>query len=659
MLGSFRPRVIGERRNNVKPSIAENPRIIEAFCMPTLTRDNHAMIRQAPPPRHGGRGFSALLLFAAASVACRSSASTGGVPSATLASTRSAQDTFRPLKQRFASDSRARRVELEPRLRWFLNAYPDDGEVPLARVYLALIAADRGDVAAAQAQLAALASVPSGNTRDLAELVSGALELRAGEHARAFARLLPLVGKLIDPYARTFLDEQMVAAALGTARWYEAVAYMDLWLRDAGDQEQPAVEEAVRKALEVVPSEALELMMQTTLRRRRQSGDGARVRNAVMARLATVAVERQDTQLARRLVESAAGTQDLGEASEAVHELADSGGAPIVDGRRIGLLLSTGATHLGARAAEVLSGAVDALRADGARDEVRIITRDERDPKRTELAMLSLASQGASVLIAGLDEPQASIAAAFAEHTGIPVLSLAAVRGAPSLADANGAAFSLGEGSDRATGLLIDMLVKKGTKTCAPVGGTAPADEPRMTFSELASCHAAPAQAGEPRFPVTAWRAGKADCLLLLGDSSCAADALAEAQPLSLRFAALGLEAADLASETPRLPLLVTQAGGFPLLHGDMASPLAGYARRQGKAPSWYAALGHDAAVLARAALRQLPSTRTELADQVAERHRAAVLALAQARGELWTSTSTGFAGERVLHRELKIREVR
>ena len=75
----------------------------------------------------------------------------------------------------------------------------------------------------------------------------------------------------------------------------------------------------------------------------------------------------------------------------------------------------------------------------------------------------------------------------------------------------------------------------------------------------------------ESRFPVGEWRAAKVDSLLLLGDGSCAAEALADAvsHGLSVR-AALGLEAADLAIEPPRSGFWVTTAGSFPLKRGTL-----------------------------------------------------------------------------------------
>jgi hypothetical protein len=556
---------------------------------------------------------------------------------------------------------RSQRVLLEPNLAWFIATFPKDGQTPLAKVYLALIAVDRGDTARAVALVQSAKVGQSGTTRDLAELVEGALLLRRQASGQAFERFLPLVGKLIDPYARLLLDEQIVTAAIAARRWYEAVAYMDLWLRDAQEEDATPIRAQVKRALEAIPSEALELMMKAMQSDSAGPGYGVEIRKAVVARLAAVAIDQQDTELARRLVESTGGNQALGEAAEGVEELASSGGAPTVDGRTIGLLVSTGQSQLGGHAAEVLTGVVDALRlagGGGSPDHVRLTTRDERDTKRTELALLALASQGASVLIAGLDPSQAQIAASFAERTHIPVILLSALHDGrvPSPP-----AFVLGEASDKVLLALAESLAGHGARTVAPVGGAVPPMGGKLTFLEPASCSAPPNQAGESRFPVSEWRSAKVDYLLLLGDASCTVEAIRDAASGGLGSvrAAVGLDAADIAAEPSRVPLLLATAGMFPLKRGDATSAMSGFKKRHGRAPSWFAAMGHDAAVLARAALRALPIDRADDSIEVEKRHRLARDALGRADAELWSTDARGFAGQNAVSREIGVVEVK
>jgi hypothetical protein len=609
------------------------------------------------------------LIGSLASSACHRRSISDSASVAALAQSRGAQEAFRPLRQRFVGAERTQRALLEANLTWFVANYPKDGLTPLAKVYLALIAVDKGQIDRARELVEDAKKQPSGTTRDLSELVEGAILLRQKAAAQAFEQSLPLVGKLIDPYARVLLDEQIVVAGIAAKRWYEAVAYMDLWLRDAPEEDATSVRAAVRRALESIPGEPLELMLHAMRTAGAGTGYGNEIRKAVVARLAGVAIEQQDTALARRLVESSSGNS-LGEAAEGLEELASSGGAAVVDGRSIGFLVSTGKSQLGERAAEVLSGVVDALRLTGeagAPDHVRLTTRDEREggsqtsileTKRIELALKALASQGASVLIAGLDPPQAQIAAAFAESTRIPVILLSPA----NETKVRPPVFVLGDSSDRAVTALVESMVGRGARSIAPVGGSVPkAVAGRATFLEVASCNATASQAGESRFPVADWRAARVDHLLLLGDAACASDAMDAvlAGRLSGIRAAVGLEAAVVAGELLRVPSWVATAGNFPLKRGDATSAMSGFKKRNGKAPSWFAALGHDAAVLARLALRTLPQDRADDKDEVERRHDAARIALGRAEADLWTTDARGFAGQNVIAREIGVIEVK
>ena len=138
---------------------------------------------------------------------------------------------------------------------------------------------------------------------------------------------------------------------------------------------------------------------------------------------------------------------------------------------------------------------------------------------------------------------------------------------------------------------------------CQPASRLAP------PFSKLPSCNAPASQAGESRFPIGDWRAAKVDHLLLLGDAACASEALDDVVARAL----------DAVFEPPLGSKLrmVAANRAFRCVRGDRRQLSAearrcellrmnGFKKRHGKAPSWFAALGHDAAVLARVALRDV-----------------------------------------------------
>ena len=590
--------------------------------------------------------------------ACHSSKKTEAPPRAALAGSRTAQETFRPLKQRFVGSTAEKRAALEPNLTSFIDAYPKDGNAALARVYLAFIAVDKGDVARARRLLDEARPGPSGTVRDLAELVEGRILLHRGESQQAFERFLPLVGKLIDPYARLLLDESIVAAAIAAHRWYEAVAFMDLWLRDGQEDQAEMVHTAVRRSLQAIPGDALETMLKAIKAQNGRTGYGTEIRKAVVARLATVALADQNTELARRLVET--DEQALGDAVEGLEELASSGGAPIIEGRTIGLLVSTGKSQLGVRAAQVLTGVVDALRltAGGPPDHVRLATRDERETKRTDLALLSLARHGAAILIAGFDPAQADVAARFAMRTHIPVILLSPLSDGSAPAPP---AFLLGAPRARVLDALVAHLKAKGAHAVAPVGGPVAAGAaPGLSLLDDGACDAV-GQAGESRFPIESWQKGRLEALLLLGDTACTSEAIGDVAQARLGRvrAAVGLDSAEIAAGPSALALSVASAGRFPLTQGGASSPLFGFKERHGQAPSWFATMGHDATVLARAALRTLPSDSTDDAGEIAKRQQRAEAALRTVEVDLWSTSARGFSGRAVIEREIQVVEVK
>jgi hypothetical protein len=584
-------------------------------------------------------------------------------PVATLATTRQAQEAFRPLRQRWMVESRERRKTLEPELAAFVSRYPKDGLVLLADVYLALIAVDRGDMARADRLVRLALGGPEGTTRDLAEVAHAAILRRTGEPVQALDRLVPLIGKLIDPYARVLFDEELIGAAIAAQRWYEAVAYLDIWLRDALDVDAVPVRAEVEKILAVIPNDTLERMLQVMTSERSRTGYGNDLRQLIGTRLAAVAVQQGDTELARRLVDTNAAGAALADVSEGLEELASSGGNPRVDGRKIGLLVSPGASRLGPRSAEVLSGRIDALRhsaaeASFAEDHVRLATRDAREVKQTDLALVSLASQGATVLVAGLDAAQADVAAAFSARTKIPVILFSRPDKTSALSSS---VFVLADDEERVAALLASALVEKKARVVATVGAAVPrgTDERAAAFVDSVACEAAARTAGEPRFPVASWRAANVDSLLLLGDAPCGSDAVDEALSAGMTKvrAAAGLLAASMASAPARIPIIFASAGRFPARQGD---PIAsGYVKRNGAPPGWFAALGHDAAMLARAALDAVPERRVEDPAAVARFHAEVRRAMASAETDLWSTDARGFGGGNAIAREWKVVEAK
>src|SRR5260370_13948985 len=113
-------------------------------------------------------------------------------------------------------------AKLRAMLEHFVAQFPNDGLNKLARVALALVAMNEGDFATAGAQMALTEGLPPGTTHDL-WTVARARRLRLqGRPEAALELLRPLVGKNVDPLARSVFEDELTLNALATHREYEA-----------------------------------------------------------------------------------------------------------------------------------------------------------------------------------------------------------------------------------------------------------------------------------------------------------------------------------------------------------------------------------------------------------------------------------------------------
>jgi hypothetical protein len=76
---------------------------------------------------------------------------------------------------------------------------------------------------------------------------------------------------------------------------------------------------------------------------------------------------------------------------------------------------------------------------------------------------------------------------------------------------------------------------------------------------------------------------------------------------------------------------------------------------RLGGRPDWWAALGHDAATLAKDALADAPTDVVTSPAQIAQRRQAARDALLAARDRLWTTDEAGFGSDHKLARQVRV----
>lgn len=613
-----------------------------------------------------------LLLGLALGLACSRSARQPR-PAATLPSSPEAAAAFAEVRERWEQR------KLEPQMATeFLRRFPNDGAAPIARVYLSFALLDRGDLLKADGALASLGDLKPGATSDLAT-VARARSLRLhGAPQSALDILRPLVGKVVDDVDREIYLEELALTAIAAHDDYEALAYLDAWLRGVGEDDRDRVRLKIAQILETLPRPVLEQTYRTMRQRGAASGYSSDAQKLVAARLARIAVETNDAALARWLldVSGTSAAQAGGDAGLELGELAASRrGLSQVAGKTVGLLLPTRTRELRDEAADVVRGvsfALDLPRRAGAAEGVRLVTREDGiDEAGTRASMEELAGEGAAVIVAGFDRASADRASAWSEQSGVPVLLLAA----PSAARMpRTSAFVLGERTERELAMLGEALVRHGVKTAAFVADTdedvaaaRAAEASGLVLLPPTRCDVPLSEAGKPRFPVDAWMASGAQGWLVSGPTSCARDVLRDLKGLvevkrglGERVIGVTLEAGVTPSEVPRgVVVLSASAGRVPILATrpeEAREPdVRAFMDRFGVRPSYWTALGRDAGALSRAALAPLPVDATSDPKAVTQRRAIVQAGLLGARLELWTTDDKGIALDRALPRALRL----
>ncbi|HEY3497857.1 MAG TPA: hypothetical protein VGK73_24330 [Polyangiaceae bacterium] len=554
-------------------------------------------------------------------------------PGVSLASASDAQAEFRALRARFFDGGPAGRVALIPRLREFVERFPEDPRKDDVRVYLGWAYLELGERERAADELAPALQGPPGSRRDFARVGEAALKSRAGQAEAALETLDTLESRIVDLDERYLYGEERARAAFLARRYEQALRSLLAWLAQAPPDRAPHAQRTATALLNLVP--ATDLVMELPGLRRGAGGAAsgevetarAWLRDTVLARLVRLALERSDAALARRLLEQApAALRATPEGQQLVALSAEGSKAPAIAGRAVGLLLGLGGPIERRRAAAVSAGITRALgsaRQQAGAARVELIVR--YDTENVDAALTELFAEGAALVVSGADDETARLTARRAEASGVPLLLLRplATRPAPG-----GFTFVLGVDGALVEKTLADALAAQGRSNLVRVGPGGVA------------CDSEPPGPGQPRFPVAAWRKQGVQALLVAGDAGCARDLAQEVGSARERMPlALGLDATE----------ALTTLGGaaFTLKAGAFPEAAAG--------AGWYEALGHDAAVLAARALQALPEAGLARGEGVRALREKCRDALAHAESDLWTSQARGFGGARELPRQLGV----
>jgi len=584
------------------------------------------------------------------------------------------------------------RRDLEPQkqraaIEYHLQRFPNDGSATMARLYLAFTLMQLGEYYRADATLALVEATRL--LRDGPEVdtfaVARAKSLRhRGDNAGALALLQPLAGKAVDETTRGIFLEEVTLASLGAGNDYESIAYMDAWLRGSSEDKREASRAKIAGALEGMSAGVIEGTYRA-MRAQAGTGYGPDIQRLVATRLARVATQNEDAQLARWLLDVTPGGADaFGEAGPAVLELAASRrGLREVQGRTVGLLLPIREPELRDAAASVLRGVSWALElpkpAGERRDAVRLVVRNDAGGGKDEgpdLAMDELFGEGAAVIVAGLDGPSADRALKWGESHGMPVMLLHPPEKEPL---PRRAGYVLGESRDAQVTVLARALAAAGAKsaqilTSSTRGARAALDGALAQGGlrkarDTVGCEVAPPRPGLPRFPLEAWAKENVGTYVVAGPRDCLADALAELKILGQKshslarpFVGSTLDA-ELSDARAHVRYFAAGAGVLPIVAkaaDEIGDPeVLAFYKEFGQTPKWWSALGRDAGILARQAVSALPANTTANPEAVAQRHAIVAAALSRANAPLWSTEAPGFEGGHVLARTLRVVEMK
>lgn len=570
-------------------------------------------------------------IASAAPLACGPSLDGQAAPVPALADSGSAQRAFRALRERWHTTSVEQRAGLVQELRRFLSTYPEDHQVRLARVYLAWLLVEAGELAEARELVELTRRGPVGAAADFAQVVDAALLVRHKQPHEALKLLRPLQGKLIDPVEAFLATQQLVLSAMAANLYAEALSHVVDWSLQASPTDRLRVHSDAKSLVARVPRRYLERALETE---RPEVGDDDAPLHAsekqwfydvITTQVGAIALVQRDRELARRvLAENPALETDAEGPSELLRLATGVSESAAVVEKTIGLVLNVRTAVARRRSSQLAAGLTQSLslvdtevkRND--RGRIDVVLSD--DANGLERGLAELAARGAPLLLTGATEDDATTAARFAARERIPVVLFLPPRVTTNYA------FVLGIGDAEQERLAGGGL------------------DPDAALATELECEVAAESTAATGFPMAKWGAEGRKSLYLLGDAACAQRALSELRTSTFHPDVwFGLESGHLWPGESNPDFHALRAGRFPWTAGALADASA-LALRLHHQPTWYETLGHDAALIVKYVLEGLPQVHLQDDEQVALYHARVLQRLKTFESdELWSSTMARF----------------
>ncbi|MFO0551180.1 MAG: ABC transporter substrate-binding protein [Polyangiaceae bacterium] len=581
-------------------------------------------------------GTVAWVVIAALSGGVAACSATATPPESDLAADKDAQENFGNLRLEW--EARGPDATLEPALATHASRFKNDPTARVARAMLALVLLEKGDVEKAEPLAQLVADGPEGATRDMATVALGSIARRRGDSKGALATLSKLFNRIIDPPTRAILNRELLLAAVAERDFAAAEKYLRALLRQSSPEMRQSVEVFASHFVTSLPPATLLSLLRTESQAERPD---RWLLTVVAEQVAEIVKASQDPSLARELLEIAAPL--LRDQADAIARVAARGAEVRLERNTVGLAMPLRSDALRRRGIEVAAGLALALDIPGSKTRL-LIRDDQRDVNTTTETLSLLSADGAAVIVAGFDTKEADLALAYAERARVPLLLLRP----PSRPVApNGTVFVLGDDPAEARAALVLALAERGRKRVAVLTEDREvADLPASVAGNVVAVQPCGA-------PIDFVRGSGATAVLIEGGEDCVGDAVAA---LDGTFTvALGLDAPMIERSGPS-----AGSGLFPFPRSETPAKddllLTHFREKEHGDPSWWVALGHDAGLLVKDAVSELPPDDREGAS--ADARRASVIDhLEHDERQLWTSDRGGFGGARVLPRSVRVVE--
>jgi len=621
-------------------------------------------------------GVGTLIALAVCSpFACRGS--TEERPVVSLASSTEAETRFASVRLRWATATPAERAAMRPEINELVSFLEKNGDglEDLARAYLAIAWLDAGVPGAAEAVARPLVEGSPGVAHDLATLVKGAAERRSGHSADAIVTLRPLSGKLIDPFARPILYEELVEALLDEKNFDEALVFAEAWLR-SGAGGSKDLQASVARVLKRIP----EAVASRVLESERQTKGGAGHSPELLFILAAhvdelVATSPTPTDDAGTPTQADTGSSGVSIAAADASLGTTPSGAPVrFDARAIALLVPSSVPQVAMMSASIVRAAAattsptnteaktDAGASAPSSTSHRLAVLDTLGTAVGVGKALEAAERdGAALVIGGATDLEANALAQLSQMRHIGVILLRRPPVSPIVAQGERTWWTaIGPSSDeeaKATLAIADpMPGDHAIVDPSPLNASPPSTDPLR-----ARCDATQKTVDTTAFPIAAWRAKKVTTLVLLGDARCSKRVIAEilaskGLPAFRPHLVLSPSSLELVHETMPFARSAVVSGVLPAGDGAPAM-LRTLWTDQGGPVGWWGAIAHDAAVLAIAAT---PGDILSTGEPVAlQKARATTLQrLLAAKVELWSSNSSGLGTLGIAARTMVVRAI-